>query len=95
MNVHIFTKHVVMTDREKGVFTFEFEILRLETDGRKRIKLVTFAHFRRTFHDDVRLETAGFPDVDARPDRAVRTDPDVTSDYRLGTDDRRRMNHGC
>ena len=95
MNIDIFTKDVVMADREKRIFTLEFEILGLKTDGRKRIKLVALADFRGAFDDDVRLETAALPDVDARTDRAIRADPDLISDHRLGTDNRRRMNHGC
>ena len=95
MKVHVFSKNIVVAYGKKCFFTLVLQILRLQTDRPERIELIALADFRRTFDDDVRLETAALSDVDSRTDRTVRTDPDVIRNYRLGTDDRGRVNHGC
>ena len=94
MNVHIFTKHVVMTDREKGVFTFEFEILRLKPDCSKRIELIVLANCGRPFHDNVRLKPAAVSDLDAIADPAIWPNHHIVSDFSFRAHDGSLVNHG-
>jgi hypothetical protein len=95
MDIHVFPKDVVITDREKRFLAFEFQVLRLKTDRCKRIKLIGVADRRRAFNNNVRFETATVADLNTRSDSAVRPNPNIIPDLRFRTDNRRRMDHGC
>ena len=66
MNVDVFAEDIVRTDRQKRVFAFEFQILRLKADRSEGKKLIVVADRRRPLDDHVRFEAAAVPDLDTR-----------------------------
>ena len=95
MDIHVFAKRIVIANRQKCFFAFEFQILRFQTDGRKRIEPVAFANLRGPFHHDMRLEAAPFSNPNARANPAVRSNPHVLANLRFRTDNGGGMDHGC
>jgi hypothetical protein len=95
MDVYIFAKNIVIADGKKRFFALEFKILRLETNRRKRVKLIGFSNSCWTLDNNVRLETTSFPDPNTRTNIAIRSYPGVISDFCFGTDNGRRVDHGC
>ena len=95
MKVHVFSKNIVVAYGKKCFFTLVLQILRLQTDRPERIELIALADFRRTFHDNVRLEAASLSDLNAWTDAAIRPDADVIANFRFRTDNGGSVDHGC
>src|SRR5439155_96921 len=60
MDIHVFTKNIVLADRQECFFAFEFQILGIQTDCRKRIEAIAFTNLRRPLDHDMRFESAFF-----------------------------------
>ena len=58
VNIDVFAKCVVGTDRQKGFFAAVLEILRLDTDHAEGKEAVVAADRRRALNDDVRVQHA-------------------------------------
>jgi hypothetical protein len=95
MNVDVFTKDIVITDREKRFFTLEFQVLWLQTDRSERKEVVVLTNYGRPLNDDVRIEAAPVSDFDAITYAAIRTDRNIGADFCLRTHNGSWVNHGC
>src|SRR5688572_10926508 len=98
MDIDVLAKDVVISDRQKRFLAFEFQVLRLESDGSKREELIVHADRRGTLDNHVRLESAARGDLNPGSDATIRTDESIGCDSGLGTHDSRWMNHaiyGC
>ena len=95
MDIHVFTKNIVIADRQECFFAFEFQILGIQTDCRKRIEAIAFTNLRRPLDHDMRFETARFSYLNARANPAVRSDPHIITNLGFRADDGGGMDHGC
>jgi hypothetical protein len=95
MNVYVLSKNVVISNYEKRLFAFEFQILRRQSDGSKGVELIVVADRGGTLNHHMGFEAASVSDLHTTANTAIRPNAHVGTQFSFRADNCRRMNHGC
>src|SRR6267142_6126808 len=87
IDVHIFAKHVMRTDRQECLLALVLEILWRKPDRCEGEEPVVIADGRRSFNNHMRFEVAPVADPDTVADPAEGADKNVRSEFGFRTDD--------
>ena len=89
MHRRVFPKYILRADFKEALATVKLQVLRLQPDASKRIKLIARPDGRPPIQHDVRMQTATFAERDVCPDDGIR------SDFTIRANLRPRIDNGC
>jgi hypothetical protein len=94
MKVDVFPENVVVPDSQFRFFSAVFEVLGLDANCGEWVKPVVGTNYGRALDNDVGIEAATRPNLDAIANRRIGADVHVVSDDRTGTDNGTGMDFG-